>query len=156
MSGPEIAATILTIGRFRPTYFAPNQPDIAMNWERLIEEEGVVVCAGIAGESLEVYLQPAVSTYIGHFGKRIAAGVYFEIAAKYAEKVNGEVLQRATVMGCRPDDLTQGLLLARYPSMPLQWDRICPGFRAVILGDDESGSIGCTSYKEPFIVEPTL
>ena len=51
------------------------------------------------------------------------------------EKAYGAYL--ATVAGCKPDDQSQGLLLARYPSMPLSFDRVCPGFRAVFLGADE-------------------
>jgi hypothetical protein len=131
----ETAITILTIGRFQPVYWRPNQPEVAVNWERAVPDEGAVVTASISGESLDLNISPAISAYAHHFGKRVAAGVYFEIAAKYAEKVSGEIIQRATVAGCKPDDQSQGLLLARYPSMPLDYERVCPGFRAVILGE---------------------
>ncbi|HEY4685287.1 MAG TPA: hypothetical protein VII57_04490 [Dehalococcoidia bacterium] len=68
--------------------------------------------------------------------------MYFEIAAKYAEKVDGEVIQRATVAGCKLTDRPHELVLARYPSLPLSFDRICAGFQAVLLGrqDDPPGA----------------
>ena len=131
----EIAATILYIGRFKPTYFAPSDQRIAQTWERLIPEEGVTVIASLAPDSLELTLTPAVSVYAHHFGKRIAAGVYFEIAAKYAEKVGGEIIQRSNVTGCKIEGSDGSLKLASYPSQPMMWERICPGFRAVILNE---------------------
>ncbi len=42
-------------------------------------------------------------------------------------------MQRATVTGCKDDDSNAGLLIARYPSMPMTFDRICHGFQAVLL-----------------------
>lgn len=134
----EIAALILTVGQFKPTYYSPNQPDIAINWGRLIPEEGVTVTASITSDVLDLNLSPAISAMYQHTGKRIAAGVYFEIAAKYAEKVSGIVIQRATVTGCKPTEGDGGLLLARYPLEPMDWSKVCPGFQAVILGGGES------------------
>lgn len=66
-------------------------------------------------------------------GKRITAGVYFEIAAKYAEKVDGEIIQRATVLGCKDDYQESALVVARYPSMPMTYDRICKGFQHILI-----------------------
>jgi hypothetical protein len=104
-----------------------------VNWERAIPEEGAVVKASLSDQSLELNLAPAISVYGHHFGKRIAASVYFEIAAKYAEKVGGEIIQRATVVGCKDREYGQQLVLARYPRMPMSFDRICRGFRTVLL-----------------------
>jgi hypothetical protein len=104
-----------------------------VNWERVIPEEGTVVNASISDEALELNISPAISVFAHHTGKRLAASVYFEIAAKYAEKVGGEIIQRATVVGCKAGDHPQELLIARYPSMPMSFDRICSGFRAVLL-----------------------
>ena len=55
------------------------------------------------------------------------------IAAKYAEKVGGEIIQRATVLGCKGGDRPQELVVARYPNLPMSFERICPGFQAVLL-----------------------
>lgn len=114
-------------------YWLPNNPDVAVNWERVIAEEGTVVNASLSDDSLELNISPAISVFAHHHGKRIAASVYFEIAAKYAEKVGGEIIQRATVIGCKNGDHPQELVVARYPSLPMNFERICPGFQAVLL-----------------------
>ena len=52
--------------------------------------------------------------------------------------VGGEIIQRATVVGCKAGDRPQELIVARYPSLPLSFERICPGFQAVLLeGHDD-------------------
>ena len=106
----------------------------------MIPEEGTIVNASISDESLELNISPAISVFAHHAGKRIAASVYFEIAAKYAEKVGGEIIQRATVVGCKNGDHPQELVIARYPSLPMSFDRICSGFRAVLL-DGSDGEV---------------
>jgi hypothetical protein len=124
---------VLTVGQFKPVYWLPSNPDFAVNWERVIQEEGTVVNASLSEDSLELNLSPAISVFAHHHGKRLAASIYFEIAAKYAEKVGGEVIQRATVVGCKSGEHPQELLIARYPLLPLSYDRICPGFREVLI-----------------------
>ena len=124
---------VLSVGLFKPVYWLPSDPDHAVNWERAIPEEGTVVNASLTGDSLELNISPAISVYAHHAGKRIAASIYFEIAAKYAEKIGGNIVQRATVVGCKAGGHPQELLLAHYPSLPMSFDRICPGFQAVLL-----------------------
>ena len=136
---PEIAVAILTVGQFRPT-FTRAEDGLAVTWERAIPEEGAVVSASIANDALELSILPAISVFAHHAGKRLAAGVYFEIAARYAEKVGGVIVQKATVQGCTDGPPAQELVLARYPEMPLSFDRVCPGFRAVILGEPEAAA----------------
>jgi hypothetical protein len=104
-----------------------------VNWERAIPEEGTVVNVSLTNGSLELNISPAISVFAHHHGKRLAASVYFEIAAKYAEKVGGEIIQRATVVGCKSGDNPQELVVASYPHLPMDFERICPGFRAVLL-----------------------
>ena len=130
---------MLSVGLFRPVYWLPNKPGFAVNWERAIPEEGTVVTASLSDDSLELNISPAISVFAHHQGKRLAASVYFEIAAKYAEKVGGEIIQRATVVGCKSGDHPQELVIARYPGLPMSFERICPGFREVLLphGIDE-------------------
>jgi hypothetical protein len=124
---------VLSVGQFKPVYWLPKNPDFAVNWERAIPEEGTVVNASLSNGSLELNISPAISVYAHHHGKRLAASVYFEIAAKYAEKVGGEIIQRATVVGCKSGDHPQELVLASYPHLPMNFERICPGFRSVLL-----------------------
>lgn len=131
---PEVARDILLIGLFKPVYWHPLHPDVAINYERAVPEESCVVNANITGDSLELNISPAISAYAHHAGKRVTASIYFEIAAKYAEKVGGEIIQRANVVGCKQGDDLSGLVLARYPSQPMMWEKICSGFRAVLLG----------------------
>lgn len=128
------AVAVLTVGLFKPTYWN-GQSKVAVNWERHIEAEGTAVHAAFRDGSLELNLAPAISVYSQHSGKRIAASVYFEIAARYAEKVAGTIVQRATVVGCKAGGQPQELVLAEYPGQPMSFDRICAGFRAVLQGE---------------------
>jgi len=128
----SLAASILRIGRFTPRPGCQEQDGLPLTWVRHIEEEGTVVTVSLSSGVFDLTISPSISSFDHHLGKRITAGVYFEIGAKYAEKVAGEIVQRATVVGCKSSE-TSGLVLARYPSMPLSFDRICHGFQSVLL-----------------------
>lgn len=133
---PELVHATLTIGQFKPVYFAPEQPDLARRWERDVPQEDATVTVHVVNDGIELSISPAISHYDHHMGKRIAAGIYFEIAARYAEKVGGTVIQRATVEGCTSGQGSKELLLASYPTMPLSFERICDGFQVAILGEE--------------------
>ena len=124
---PKLAAMILQIGRFKQVGETV--------WEREVLEEGTTVTATLfeANNCLTLNITPAISVMAHHAGKRNTAGIYFEIAAKYAEKVGGEVFQRANVSGCAVPNNHKGLLLASYPSLPMSYDRICNGFQQIFL-----------------------
>lgn len=125
----KVAEIILELGMFEQYAEA--------SWRRRIEEEGTSVVANFndVDNCLTLILDPAISQPQHHLGHRLVAGVYFEIAAKYAEKVSGEIWQKATVSGCKPPNSSDGgLLVASYPSIPMTFDRVCAGFQAVILG----------------------
>ena len=131
----KIAVAVLTTGQFIPTYTLPDEDAIPLIWQRDIPEEATAVAATFDGLSLSLSLLPAVSDYAGHAGKRIAASVYFEIAAKYAEKVGGTIVQHSNVGACKGVyGTTTEHLLADYPFMPLGYERVCPGFRSELLG----------------------
>jgi hypothetical protein len=132
----RLVAATLSIGQFKPVSFAPGRLDTVLRWEREVPEEGTTVVACTTADSLELSIAPAISLFEHHANKRITAGIYFEIAARYAEKVGGTVIQRATVEGCKmgPGYGTD-LILATYPSMPLSFERVCHGFQEVILGE---------------------
>ena len=131
----QLARATLTIGQFTPVYYSPDRPEFAIRWERAVPQEGTVVTVHVLKDALELSISPAISAFNHHLGKRIAAGIYFEIAARYAEKVGGVVVQRATVDGCTMGETSKELLLASYPSMPLSFERICAGFQETILGE---------------------
>ena len=128
----KTALAVLEIGMFKPSYTAAGS-EFPTLWERRIDEEGNRVTVSLAGQSFEINITPSISTFDQHLGKRITAGVYFEIAAKYAEKVGGEILQRATVLGCKEAHQEATLLIASYPSKPMMYDRICKGFQQVLM-----------------------
>lgn len=131
---PELAAAILEMGQFRPADYRIDGNAPPRVWRREVPEECSAVTVTLANGSFEITISPAISTHEHHFGRRITAGIYFEIAAKYAEKVGGEIIQRATVEGCRGMHGT-GLLIARYPALPMTYDRVCAGFQAAFLDD---------------------
>jgi hypothetical protein len=129
----SLAASILTIGQFSPKSSSSEEHGVPLSWQRYIEEEDAIVSVSLAGGVFDVSISPSISAFEHHLGKRVTAGVYFEIAARYAEKVAGEILQRATVMGCKESASSAGLVIARYPSMPMTFDRICHGFQTVLM-----------------------
>jgi hypothetical protein len=131
----ELAATILTIGQFVPASIPSDGLEVPRFWKRDIPEENATVNVSLTGGCFEISIAPSISNFDHHLGKRITAGVYFEISAKYAEKVGGEIIQRATVVGCKLSDQGTGLVIARYPSMPMSFERVCAGFQQVLLND---------------------
>lgn len=102
-------------------------------YERLIPEEGTSVTATINTDYLSLSITPAVTTMAEHSHKRLAASVYFEIAARYAEKVDGKIAQHSNIGACIADGVTEKVL-AEYPNHPLDWQRICVGFADVLAG----------------------
>jgi hypothetical protein len=129
---PEIAAAVLALGQFKPLRL-PDGSDVSSTWVRPIEEEGTTVSVSLANGCFDLVIAPAISAFDHHHGKRITAGVYFEIAAKYAEKVGGEIIQRATVVGCKSTEQGPALIVAKYPAMPMSFERVCEGFRHELL-----------------------
>jgi hypothetical protein len=129
----SLAASILAIGQFSPKDACLEEAGVPLTWQRYIEEEDSVVVVSLAGGVFDLSISPSINSFDQHLGKRITAGVYFEISARYAEKVGGEIVQRATVTGCKESAGAAGLVIARYPSMPMTFDRICHGFQSVLL-----------------------
>ena len=124
-----IAAEVLEVGQFSPEPKEPEWP-----WVRAIPEEGTMVLARVDSGSLMLTLRPGVHTHADHATRRLAASVMFEIAWRYAEKVNGEVWQVANIQKCR-EERGETVMIARFPLQPFKWDDVCPGFQAVILGE---------------------
>ena len=131
----EIAVTILAAGLFLPS---SSDLKTAISWERRIPEEHAAVVAHLqpSENRLDLSITPAISIPDHHIGKRVTAGVYFEIAAKYCEKVNGTMAQLSPVGGCQVSG-NQPIVLAAYPERPLLWQNVCAGFQAVILGGEQ-------------------
>lgn len=132
----EIARAVLLVGMFTSTY--------GDAYERRIQEEGTTVTATIQDDALHLQISPSISMMSHHSNKRLAASVYFEIAAKYAEKVNGTVTQLSNIGACIEDGVS-AKVLAQYPDMPLDWTKICVGFAEVLAG----GHIHDEGAEEP-------
>ena len=135
----EVARAVLLIGMFTQVYEGSNE------YSRSIPEEGTRVTATIQEDALHLQISPTISLMSHHSDKRLAASVYFEIAAKYAEKTNGTITQMSNIGACIEDGVS-AKVLARYPDEPLDWDKICVGFAEVLAGghiheDDELGDI---------------
>lgn len=130
---PKTALLILRIALFKPVG-RERGTGYAVPWEREIPEENTAISARLmlTEGTLEFHLLPGVSLYAHHFAKRITASLCFEVAAKYAERVDGTITQMSNVEGCRGDDPKR--LLACYPDMPLTFERICAGFRETLGG----------------------
>lgn len=124
----DLAIVVLTIGQFQKSATADR-------WVRELREEGTQVAAVFNADGMELSIGPSVSKAADHAMKRRAAGVYFEIATRYAEKVGGRIEQRATVEGCTEGAVSKTLVLAQYPDVPMRFDRVCRGFQAAILGE---------------------
>jgi len=134
---PEVAVAILSVAQLHPELGdlqLTQRSIISGLWERAIAEEGSRVKARIDADALRLWCVPVIHHYAQHAQRRMAASVYFEVAAKYAEKVHGTITQHQNVAGCTADG-TRSLVVARYPNLPLRWDRICAGFREALLGD---------------------
>ena len=123
-----IAEAVLTIGMF-------TDAGLIGGWRRDLPDEGTTVFAKFLsdGSELELSISPSVSNYDQHAQKRLAAGVYFEIAAKYAEKVGGSITQLSVVAGCKDTLEPANHVAAQYPEHPLLFEGVCPGFRETFL-----------------------
>ena len=133
----EVAKAILSVGQFTPTDFDPSNPEYIKSWTRLIPEEGAAVHAYQGAGCLELTIKPSISAHEHHLDKVRTAGVYFEIAARYAEKVDGEIVQRATVKSCL-DNGGNNRVLANYAAGErLDFEKVCNGFKVAMLGEHE-------------------
>lgn len=125
----EVAEALLAIGQFERT--SPS------GWVRSIPEEDTAVSAYLHEDRLTLSLHPAVSSMIGHAHKRVAAGVMYEMACKYAERVGGLIQQEGiNVPACQTEGKATRML-AVYPAQRFDYEQLCPGFRAVFLGELE-------------------
>lgn len=121
----EIASTLLLVGKFEK---------VGEVYLRKLEIEETQVTAILNKEAncLRLEISPPIQMYHQHAMKRLAAGVYFEMACKYAEKVDGRITQTANVTGCAEG--TNQRFLGEYPRQPMDFSRVCSGFKETFLG----------------------
>lgn len=124
-----IAETILTLGQFKK--------QDGGSWVREVPEENISVHAAIDSDGLRVYLNPSIHQWEQHHEKRMAAGIMFEIAARYAEKTGAELTQDGiNIPRCRDKTSSMTRHLAQYPADRLDFSRVCPGFQETFLITD--------------------
>jgi hypothetical protein len=138
----EIAMALLEIGQFEPTSNRPNDDaGHYLYWRRELgkDEAGTMMAVKANIERnqdgtglLRLYIEPSITHYDQHAGRRIQASTALEIAARVAEKVGAEIQQLASVLGCS-DDGVRAHVLASYPLVPLQYSALCPGFQQEFL-----------------------
>lgn len=124
-----LAELILALGQFKKVNDT--------KWNRLVPEENVEVFAHLHTGSSEPYMElglsPSIVTTDGHHHKRQAAGIMFEIATRYAEKANAQVVQTGiNVPECKIAG-AGNRFLAQYPESPMEFGRVCVGFQEVFL-----------------------
>lgn len=127
----QLAEMILLLGKFTPAL-------IPGAWIRSISsEDGArtisIVATVTDPEMFSISISPSISTYKHHEGNRESGGIMFEIAAKYAEKCDGEISQLANVGDCVIERGGASPVIARYPNEPLMWSKVCVGFRELLL-----------------------
>jgi len=80
------------------------------------------------GDRLILTLQPAITSWEGHHLRRISASVAYEIASRYAEKVNGIIRQESiNVRECMGEGSNR--VLAVVPDTRFSYANLCAGFQ---------------------------
>jgi hypothetical protein len=101
-------------------------------WTRPIDANRWVT-ARVEPSRVVLNVYPPVGSMGDHHVQREPGALMFKVAAFLAEDAGGEVYQEASVGLCLAERGRSSLLIARYPSMPLTFEAVCPGFREVFL-----------------------
>lgn len=128
----ELAQAILATGQFLPTDAAiPHmlwRRDLGLDETAKIMAVRVVLSPYTTIPVMHLYIEPSITTYEQHIHRRIPASVALEIAAKYAERVDGLITEHANVMGCSTGGIRQHVI-AQYPHIHLDYSLLCNGYK---------------------------
>jgi hypothetical protein len=102
-------------------------------WIRELDN-GTWVTVRVDPQRMVLNVYPPVGSLADHSQQRLAGALMFKIAAFLAEDAGCEVLQEASVGHCLIERGKSSILVASYPTLPLRFDHVCPGFREVFLG----------------------
>lgn len=108
-----------------------------MKFQRFFEPEGSWVQAYHEEPALALSLQPAISSIEHHAQRRQSGGCMFEMAWRYAEKVQGVVEHLSNVGPCAAARGASQAIIAVAPDMPLRFEALCVGWKAVFLAHPE-------------------
>ncbi len=138
----DIACALLAVGQFEPINRV--QSGNMLYWKRELgrdEHQRVMAVKATIERNpdgtglLRLYIEPSITSYEQHAGRRLQAATALEIAARYAEKVAGEITELANVTGCS-DNGVRAHKLAAYPEIPLQYNNLCAGYRELFVCGD--------------------
>ena len=134
----EIAKALLAVGQFEPTgtsdrYWARQLGLDEMGRKMAVKASIEINPDGTA--QMRLFVEPSITAYDHHAGRRVQASTALEIATRVAEKVGAEIQQLANVVGCSEDGV-RSHLLASYPEYPMRYESLCRGFQELYLGLD--------------------
>ena len=102
---------------------------------RNFEDEHTSVSVRLTDDTMEISLSPPIHSFDGHTQKRNAAGAMYSLAAAYGEKSGATITQSGINVPMCMSEGRQQRILAVYPGSPLDWEKLCPGFREAFLGE---------------------
>lgn len=102
-------------------------------WIRELDN-GTWVTVRLDPQRIVLNVYPPVGSLADHSQQRLAAALMFKIAAYLAEDAGGDIVQEASVGHCLVERGKSSILIARYPTLPLRFEHVCPGFRDVFVG----------------------
>jgi hypothetical protein len=102
-------------------------------WIRELDN-GTWVTARLDPQRIVLNVYPPVGSLADHSQQRLAGALMFKVAAFLAEDARCDVMQEASVGHCLIERGKSSILVASYPSLPLRFEHVCPGFRDAFLG----------------------
>jgi hypothetical protein len=102
-------------------------------WIRELDN-GTWVTVRLDPQRVVLNVYPPVGSLADHSQQRLAGALMFKVAAFLAEDAACEVMQEASVGHCLIERGKSSILVASYPTLPLRFEHVCPGFREVFLG----------------------
>ena len=101
--------------------------------ERYVGEEDRIVRAYVSdANTITLRLYPVITANDPEH-PRIAGSIMMEISAKIAEKLGGVITQSGIIVPCGSNQ--SPVVLAHYPEERLDYGKLCPGFKASMLGE---------------------
>lgn len=102
---------------------------------RAFAEEGTSVSVRLTEDTMEMSLTPPIHNLEGHMQKRNAAGAMYSLAVAYAEKSGAQITQSGINVAACMSEGRQQRILAVYPGTPMDWDKLCHGFRSAFASE---------------------
>jgi len=110
-------------------------------WGRVVSDASSIMVAEADG-GLEFRLSPSIGTHTGteHAINAVSAAIMFKTMMTLGERANSRIIQCSLVGACKDETMNIVRVLAEYPIMPLRFENLCAGFRAVLAGGIPQGA----------------